>query len=537
MGSNLNQLLYFLWSESNLKATDIALAFLGFMLFHFFVQRKKKGPPNWPLLGMLPSLVLHINEIHDWITRILKDSGGTFYFEGLAMSSMTTVATANPLNLEHVLNIRFNNYPKGRYFRAVGHDFLGDGIFNADGDMWKAQRKTANIVFNTPSFRAKMAKSVEELVQNPLVPLLEESARSGDPIDLQDVLLRFTFDNVCMVTLGVNPGCLAGGGAEAREFARAFEDATEVTMLRFVIPPVVWRLMRIFQLGPERKLRRSLATVNGFMDKIIGSRTGNSGAGAGTGTDLLSAFMKVKTENGDRLYTDEKLREITVNFILAGRDTSSVALSWFFWLLLRNPRVEDRILAEIRSVLSKRSSTDLLNHDKTQGSNISVNTGDLNFTVDELKQMHYLQAALSESLRLFPSVPFDFKEVDSDDWLPDGSYLRKGFILIYSIYGMGRMESIWGKDCMEFKPERWLDAGGNFVSESAYKYPVFNGGPRLCLGKDFAYYQMKWIAATIIWGLKMKMVAGHVVEPKLALTLYMKNGLLVTLQPRDPFGL
>ncbi|GLJ40828.1 hypothetical protein SUGI_0844450 [Cryptomeria japonica] len=535
MGNRFTQLLYFLWSESNMKATDIALALLGFMLFHFFMHRKMKGPPIWPLLGMMPSLVLHLNEIHDWSTRVLKDCGGTCYFKGLAMSRRTTVVTANPPNLEHVLNLRFNNYPKGRYFRAVGHEFLGDGIFNADGDMWKAQRKMANIEFNTPSFRAFMAKSVKELVQNRLVPLLEETARSGDPIDLQDVLLRFTFDNVCMVTLGVNPGCLAGGGAEAREFARAFEDATEITMLRFLTPPIVWRLMWIFQLGPERKLRRSLATVNGFVDKIIGSRTGNSVAG--TGTDLLSVFMKVKTEGGDRLYTDEKLREITVNFILAGRDTSSVALSWFFWLLLCNPRVEEHILAEIRSILSKMFSTGLLELEAIQGSKGFLNAASLSFTVEDLKQMHYLHAALSESLRLFPSVPFDFKEVDSDDQLPDGSYLRKGSWLIYSIYGMGRMESIWGKDCMEFRPERWLDAGGNFVSESAYKYPVFNGGPRLCLGKDFAYYQMKWIAATIIWGFKMKMVPGHVLEPKLALTLYMKNGLLVTLQPREPLGL
>ncbi|XP_057870697.1 cytochrome P450 86B1-like [Cryptomeria japonica] len=497
MGSNLNQLLYFLWSETNLKATDIGLALLGFMLFHLFVQRKRKGLPRWPLLGMLPSLLLHLNEIHDWGTKVLIDSGGTFYFKGSFMTGLTAVVTANPPNLEQVLRLKFNNYPKGRYFRSRVHDFLGDVIFNADGDLWKAQRKTANIEFNSRSFRAKMAKSVAELVQNRLMPLLEETARSGNPIDLQDVFLRFTFDNVCMITLGVNPGGLAGGGAEAREFARAFENATEITMLRFLTPPIVWRLMRFFQLGHERKLYSSLATINRFVDKIIGSRTGNSG------TDLLSAFMKVKTESGDRLYTDEKLREIMVNFILAGRDTSSVALSWFFWLLLSNPRVEEQILAEIRS----------------------------------LKPMHYLHAALSESLRLFPSVPFDFKEVDSDDRLPDGSYLRKGFWLIYSIYSMGRMESIWGKDCMEFRPERWLDTGGKFVAVSAYKYPVFNGGPRICLGKDFAYYQMKWIAATTIWGFRMKMVAGHVVEPKLGLTLYMKNGLLVTLKPRDPLGL
>ncbi|GLJ40819.1 hypothetical protein SUGI_0844330 [Cryptomeria japonica] len=81
------------------------------------------------------------------------------------------------------------------------------------------------------------------------------------------------------------------------------------------------------------------------------------------------------------------------------------------------------VTAEIRSVLSKRFSCGL---QTIQGSNGCLNTGNLNFTVDELKQMQYLNAALSESLRLFPSIPFDFNVVGSDDCLPDGTYLRKG---------------------------------------------------------------------------------------------------------------
>jgi len=104
--------------------------------------------------------------------------------------------------------------------------------------------------------------------------------------------------------------------------------------------------------------------------------------------------------------------------------------------------------------------------------------------------------------------------------------------MIYAIYAMGRMESIWGKDWKEFKPERWL-RDGRFMSESAYKFTAFNGGPRLCLGKDFAYYQMKYAAASIIFRYRVKVVENHPVEPKLALTMYMKHGLKVNLYQRD----
>ncbi|KAF5198991.1 Cytochrome p450 [Thalictrum thalictroides] len=145
--------------------------------------------------------------------------------------------------------------------------------------------------------------------------------------------------------------------------------------------------------------------------------------------------------------------------------------------------------------------------------------------------MDYLQAALSEALRLYPSVPLDHKEVLEDEVFPDGTILKRGTKVIYAIYAMGRMESIWGKDCRKYQPERWL-RDRRFMSESAYKFTAFNGGPRLCLGKDFAYYQMKFVAASIIYRYHVKVDANHSVVPKLALTMYMKNGLKATLKRR-----
>lgn len=123
-------------------------------------------------------------------------------------------------------------------------------------------------------------------------------------------------------------------------------------------------------------------------------------------------------------------------------------------------------------------------------------------------------------------------QVVEDDKFPDGTVLKKGTKVIYAIYAMGRMEAIWGKDCREFKPERWL-RDGRFMSESAYKFTAFNGGPRLCLGKDFAHYQMKFVASSILYRYHVKVVKDHPVVPKLALTMYMKHGLKVNLLKRQ----
>lgn len=125
-------------------------------------------------------------------------------------------------------------------------------------------------------------------------------------------------------------------------------------------------------------------------------------------------------------------------------------------------------------------------------------------------------------------------QVIEDEVFPDGTEIKKGTKVLYCAYAMGRMESLWGKDCRKFKPERWI-SGGQFTSEPAYRFPAFNGGPRLCLGKDFSYFQMKIIAANIMTQFRVHIIPAHPVLPKLALTMYMKHGLKVVLQKREAY--
>lgn len=188
--------------------------------------------------------------------------------------------------------------------------------------------------------------------------------------------------------------------------------------------------------------------------------------------DLLSRFLS--SGHSD----EEFVTDIVVSFILAGRDTTSAALNWFFWLVSNNPNVEKEILREI--------------YEKSEAP-----------IFEEVKDMVYTHASLSESMRLYPPVPMDGKESTVDDVLPDGTFVKKGTSVVYHSYAMGRSEKIWGKDWSEFKPERWLerdDAEGkwNFVGKDPYKYPVFHAGPRICLGKEMAFLQMKRVAAGVL---------------------------------------
>lgn len=505
-----------------IQILEIFLAVVVFVTIHAIRQRKRQGLPVWPFVGMLPSLVAGLQDnMYEWITGVLCTQNGTFVFKGPWFTNLNCVVTSDPRNLEHLLKTKFLNFPKGGYFRDTVRDLLGNGIFNADDETWQRQRKTASIEFHSAKFRNLTTESLLELVHARLLLVLNDSIEKSEVFDLQDVLLRLTFDNVCMIAFGVDPGCLSPG-LPVIPFAKAFEDATEATLLRFVTPTLIWKTMRSVGLGFEKQLKSSIKRVDEFADEVIRTRKKELSTYSPEKkqrSDLLTVFMGLKDEEG-KLFSDKFLRDICVNFILAGRDTSSVALSWFFWLLDQNPAVEERILAEICRIIGER---DKLKEEPAK---------EMIFRPEEVKKMEYLQAALSEALRLYPSVPVDHKEVVEDDVFPDGTVLKKGTKIIYAIYAMGRMEAIWGKDSREYKPERWL-RDGRFMSESAYKFTAFNGGPRLCLGKDFAYYQMKFVAASILYRYRVKVVENHPVEPKLALTMYMKHGLKVKLVRRQ----
>ncbi|THF99137.1 hypothetical protein TEA_027884 [Camellia sinensis var. sinensis] len=146
--------------------------------------------------------------------------------------------------------------------------------------------------------------------------------------------------------------------------------------------------------------------------------------------------------------------------------------------------------------------------------------------------MGYLHAAISEAMRLYPPVPVDTKACKDDDVLPDGTIVKKDWFVTYHTYAMGRMESIWGSDCREFKPERWIE-NGTVKQESPFRYPVFHAGPRMCLGKELAYIQMKSIAASVMERFEIDVLnKDKCPEHLLSLTLRMKGGLPVKVKER-----
>lgn len=175
----------------HVQIVELVVALFVFIVIYSLRQKKRYGLPVWPVLGMLPSMVMGIQtDMYEFISEVVCRQNGTFQFKGPWFSSLKCVITSDPRNLEHLLKTKFQNFPKGQYFRDTLQDLLGDGIFNADDETWQRQRKTASIEFHSTKFRHLTTESLLELVHCRLIPVLEESMKQAGPIDLQDVLLR-----------------------------------------------------------------------------------------------------------------------------------------------------------------------------------------------------------------------------------------------------------------------------------------------------------------------------------------------------------
>ncbi|CAM8985116.1 unnamed protein product [Rhodiola kirilowii] len=487
---------------------------LGFLLIAIFIflifefrRLSGQGPASYPIIGCLISFYRNRRRLLTWYTELLSQSK-TQTIVVKRLGATRTIVTANPENVEYVLKTNFNNFPKGKPFTDILGDFLGRGIFNVDGDQWHVQRKMASREFTVTSLRGYANQILKEEVQDRLLPVLEKMV--GKVVDMQELLRRLAFDLVCRETLGFDP-CLLDPDSDAlpvNELGRAFDAASMICAMRGAAAmPLVWKVKRAFGIGSEGELKRAVKKIHDPVMEQIRLKKKLLGNGTGNGTDFLSRLISTGEDD------DELIRDTAISFIMAGRDTTSAAMTWLFWLLSRHLDEEKRILTEVGTTFDMNSNE----HD----------------LFDSMKEMRVLKACLCETMRLYPPVAWDSKHAMKGDTLPDGTVVQRGDRVTYFPYGMGRMEALWGEDWAEFKPDRWLVEPETLNRVSPYKYPVFQGGPRVCLGKEMAFVQMKYVVGSVLMRFELKSVGLEAKVFVPMLTAHMAGGLSVLVQRRQ----
>ncbi|KAK8979891.1 hypothetical protein V6N11_066091 [Hibiscus sabdariffa] len=458
------------------------------VLFAKFVNNHGYAPVEGSVFGQL----LHLEKLYDHQTQVAKRLP-THRLIGLTNSEISTTDTRN---VEHILKTSFNKYAKGKSLQENVSDLWGDGIFAADGDKWRQQRKLASYEFSTRVLR-DFSCSVFRKNAAKLATTVSTLAMSGQVIEFQ----------------------VSNLNDEATTFSKAFDDANEALNLRFFDP--FWKMRRFLNIGSEATLKKNIKIIDKLIHHIISTKKELLAVNSDPmeKEDILSRFLAESEKNPETMST-RYLRDIILNFLIAGKDTTANALCWFFYMLCKHPLVQEKVAEEVMNITSsKRNDVDFDDFLTT-------------ITDETLDRMYYLHAALTETLRLYPVVPWYGRCAQEDDVLPDGHKVKKGDDVFYLSYAMGRMPYIWGEDAEEFRPERWLK-DRVFKPESPFKFISFHAGPRICLGKDFAYRQMKIFSTVLIHYFRFKLTDNaQDATYRITFTLHMKGGLHVCAIPR-----
>jgi len=315
-------------------------------------------------------------------------------------------------------------------------------------------------------------------------------------IDIQDYFMRYTLDSFSEIGFGVK---LRSIEEAVNHFAIAF-DAVQTHTERRGRTGDIWPLIEA--ISPNKDFLQKLDYMNKTVNSIIQQQLNLDDATLAASTDALSSII-LQNRKGVTPYTQEELRDFVMNFLIAGRDTTAMLLTWTFYYLALHPEVEKKVIEELETVI-----------------------GDEEITFDNIKRLNYMKWVLQETLRLKPPVPVDGYTAMEDDVLPGGYRVKKGWEIYYLSEVMHRREDYFDSP-NEFIPERFKEPNGCKAghNHAAVNIP-FHVGPRTCLGREMAFEEAKiMISLTLRQGIRFRLHEGFAPIIKQSIILTAKNGM------------
>ncbi|GME52339.1 Cytochrome p450 family protein [Neofusicoccum parvum] len=417
----------------------------------------------------------------------------------------TNIFTCEPRNVQAVLATQFRDFELGSARNGNFEPMLGHGIFASDGKQWEHSRAMLR-----PQFSRQQINDLdleEEHVRNMFAVLPVNSDGWTNVVDLQVLFFRLTIDAATEFLFGETVGSQLAGlsgsanpGRNENKFTYAFDKAQ-------------WYLFRAGRFGNNYRLahtadfRKQVKDVHEFVDYYVqlalqkGDRKQKLGGSGEPAADKKQKYVFLEAI-AEETQDPTELRNQLLNILLAGRDTTASLLSWTLRALARHPAVFARLR---RAVLDDFGP--------------AAAPKDISF--ESLKSSAYLQYTLKESLRLYAVVPIDQRRAAVDTSLPHGGgpdgdapvFVPKGTEIVYSVHVMHKRKDLWGDDAEEFRPERWE---GRRVG---WEYLPFNGGPRICIGQQFALTEAAYVLVRMLQRFDKLEVAGPDGAPGYRMTL------------------
>lgn len=392
-----------------------------------------------------------------------------------------------PEGLKRVFLDNVDNYPKSEVMIRMLRSAVGESLFTSEGPAWRWQRRAI-----APVFAARNVKALAPLMTETAERACARISSHEGPVEMVREMLSATFDVICEVALSGREHFDAEEYGAA--ISRYFVTVGRASLLDFLdAPHWVPRPGEILGCGAVRTMHRMVA-------RAIEARREQ---GPGKLDDLLDHMMKAQDPESGRRMTPTDLLHNMQFFIVAGHETTALALAWALLLLAHDEDVQDRAREQARAAIGERAAG-----------------------ADDLERAPYVEQILQETMRLYPPVGMLARNVLEPDTLYDRD-IRPRDTVFLNIYALHRHEMWWERPGI-FDPDNFEP--GKVDARDRFLHLPFGAGPRVCVGASFAMMQARIILTTLLARFRFA-PAGEIPTPVMHMTIRPEPGVLLRVEP------
>ena len=395
----------------------------------------------------------------------------------------------NPADVRHVLQDNARNYHKSPLYDKLRQS-LGNGLLTSEDEFWLRQRRIAQPAFHRQRIAALGCAMTQAAMEE--AGRWERMASGRVAVDVGEQMMHLTRTVVLRTLLG----------AELGPYADKVDQAWAT--INRQIGESFWAigLMDAFSTRKRRHFNEARGVLQSAVEYAIAERRRASS----DRLDLLSMLLSARDEETGEAMTDDQLRVEVTTFLLAGQETTAVALTWAWYLLSQHGDARRRLEAELDAVLGGRPPE-----------------------FADLASLTYTRMVLEEAMRLYPPAWGISRQALADDEL-SGFRLPAGWIALVIPYVLHRLPKYWD-DPERFDPERFLPERS--ADRPKFVYLPFGAGPRQCIGNHFAMMEAQLVLATLAQRYRVHLVPGHPVEPLALISLRPRFGMPMYIERRS----
>ena len=397
----------------------------------------------------------------------------------------------DPALIKHVLQDNNRNYNKNTIQYNTLSVVTGRGLLTSDGETWRRQRRLIQ-----PAFHRRRIAQLGDLMVSATRNMVDRWEAAGVPLDIDAEMMQLSLEIVGKALFSLDLSQSAG------ELTRAVLTTLDYVVYRASTPiaaPLWWPTRRNGRFLAARRL------LNNVIAEMVQNRRAQLAAGQQPPDDLLTMLLEARDpESGDGM-SDTQIRDEIITLLIAGHETVASGLTWSYYLLAQRPDIVDRLQAELDGVLDGRSPA-----------------------MTDLPQLHLTRAIFDETLRLYPPAWIITRRAIAADRLGSGEIPANGLILI-SPYVIHRHPDFWPEP-EQFNPDRFLPGADD--GRPRFAYIPFGGGPRLCIGDQFALTEAQLIIAEVARRGRLELLPDQKVVMEPLVTLRPQHGLWMTWQKR-----